>query len=1638
MNNKISDSQAVGLLLEAIKQIYVNMPRVCDVADYRWSKSIQDILDCDPDREYIDIDGANEEILSITKPVLRACPNPGKELSLWLKDGWENYSNEASLMEYIIDSGDKVYSRDNVALLKKFEIWKEHRSVWVEKQKRLARIINFYNILVSEFDYMRTNGDKEELVLSLGNLTVNMPLLDNIRHPIITQSAYIDYDVEENRIAIKLKDEAAEIEIDFLDCLADRVREVYPSNGDDSQYANLVNEKHFPDLINLLMNAEINYTDIKESEEFLEKAAHIISGYGTYNNGIVDLHNPNYKLIINAEPMLIRRDKVDGLAQFIDKIKRNLQAGDYIPPHFLSLVERYKCKKDEPDAEMSIDQKLQEMSAAYDDIFLTKPSNKEQLHILHKIEKSNSVVVQGPPGTGKTHSIANILGDIVAHGKNVLVVSEKTKALEVIRGQLVKELQPLCVPMINGNTKLFEIAIDTILENSGKSDRTIKNKIDGLQLERNKVIKDLLNARKNLFLLRCQQTKKVSFRNEKYSLIDMAKYVVDKKELLEYIPGAVERDDELPIAPKDLQRLLESNKHIEKYEELELDCDLPVIDSLMTSEAFSKICEEYRVITKRIKEIEGLLSLDGKISDVGEKLLCQSNVVFNKVNVDASSLLKAYVENMPELSDWFVKACMSKRQGSGSYRQWELFAKKIFERDKVYQETYYESLENDIEFVDGPKSVLPNLENLINKNNTGKFSWISKITGDVRAVSNNIKINGRAINSYEECILAKHRADYLILDLDVRRKWTKLFEGTSLASKADTDNNVFIKKTGEQIEIALNWLDREYNELLELAEKCGFKANVIHLSDECYQEDEFLEYYKRLKSEVPLWVELQALYSKVQKLDATIRNFSSVLDVVSLSQSSICSDMKISMEKYDDEVYKENLKDYKRLLDKKSVFIERRKLLNSIASIAPDWAAAIRDRAGVYSESVNDINFHEAWKAKQFECILKDVYSETEDSWNEKIKLLSQRHTELTIEICKFRAWYYNTKIVNSDGEMKNALNAVKTFARKIGAGTGKNAQKYLNDMKRNMAMCQKAVPIWVMTVSDALKRFDPGSNKFDYMIIDEASQSSLNVLVLTYLADKVIVVGDKEQVTPAPVGRDVDTINNILESKLSGVCKNYNLFRPDVSVYEIMSGASPTVALTEHFRCNPEIINYCNRLCYNNRIKPLKVVKSDDLAPSIINYNVNGKRSVNGKTNTIEALYIVALIQACIEQKEYKGKTIGIIPMLGDGQRNEIYRILCDKISAHERTARNIVCGEAPAFQGDERDIIFMSLVDDDNTIRLVKGDSYGGLYKQRYNVAVSRAREQLWIVNSLDKTLLREEDIRYGLLNYADHSKLYSDKVMGVENLSDSPFEEEVAKYLISKGYNIHQQYAVGPYRIDMVVTCGNKRIAVECDGEKYHSGEEKIREDMEREIILNRIGNWEFIRIRGGAYYRDKEGELKKLVDKLSEKNIFPEKVEMEVEDSNNEVLERVKSRVHEIYRQWTESKYEATLVDAIVESTGFKDDFGGINSTEDRVKYEAKPIPKPKPMPKQETTPTPKPKPMPKQELTPTPKPKQNPGLKLIKDKNSFVVGKKVWNKVFGDGVVVKVGLANITVQFKNHEEHFFANNAIKKEEYFEYE
>jgi hypothetical protein len=90
-----------------------------------------------------------------------------------------------------------------------------------------------------------------------------------------------------------------------------------------------------------------------------------------------------------------------------------------------------------------------------------------------------------------------------------------------------------------------------------------------------------------------------------------------------------------------------------------------------------------------------------------------------------------------------------------------------------------------------------------------------------------------------------------------------------------------------------------------------------------------------------------------------------------------------------------------------------------------------------------------------------------------------------------------------------------------------------------------------------------------------------------------------------------------------------------------------------------------------------------------------------------------------------------------------------------------------------------------------------------------------------------------------------------------------------------------SVGHFRIDMVVENGERRLAVECDGDRYCSPE-SIIEDTARQAVLERLG-WQFVRIRGSAFYRDPDASLRRVFDRLAELGIEPIEADSDLQEA-----------------------------------------------------------------------------------------------------------------------------------------------------------
>ena len=66
------------------------------------------------------------------------------------------------------------------------------------------------------------------------------------------------------------------------------------------------------------------------------------------------------------------------------------------------------------------------------------PVNEEQRKILSALKdpKCNYVSVQGPPGTGKSHTITALAFEGILNGQSILILSDKTEALDVVQDKL--------------------------------------------------------------------------------------------------------------------------------------------------------------------------------------------------------------------------------------------------------------------------------------------------------------------------------------------------------------------------------------------------------------------------------------------------------------------------------------------------------------------------------------------------------------------------------------------------------------------------------------------------------------------------------------------------------------------------------------------------------------------------------------------------------------------------------------------------------------------------------------------------------------------------------------------------------------------------------------------------------------------------------------------------------------------------------------------------------------------------------------------------------------------------------------------------------------------------------------------------
>lgn len=1393
-------------------------------------------------------------VFKVRRPKLTFSPEPTHPVATWLKRGWDD-----PYTEVVWERSDPHHPATEIRPDPETEAalrqWQKRRDDWAEKEKPAREAMKIFETLYELHGRLEREAERVELVLGDGILTWHRAE-GNIHHPILLQRLQLEFDPAIPEFTVSETEHPVELYSALFQSL----------NDVDGRAIGRCREE--------LEQAGYHPLDGEATSSFLKRLVVQLSPRGEFAETGAPRGERNAPWI-GRDPVVFLRARTLGFAAAIEGVLEDLRTREELPWALLNIVGE-EGPIFESAARSSSSEALSREGET--EVLLSKPANPEQVRIAQQLAKYGGVLVQGPPGTGKTHTIGNLIGHLLAQGKSVLVTSHTTKALRMVRHHIDPGLRPLCVSVLDSDLdsrRQLESAVAAIAERLSSADSgALEQDAGALEIERRELVQMLDRVLQQLTESRADEYREIVLGDKVWVPAEAARKVKQEEATYHWIPAPVVAQAALPVAEEELRELYRTNISLSQEDENELSGDLSCFSSLPKPEEFeAKVREQNRL---RLED-----------TDFRSDLWQPEEVRGSEKQIEEliAKLLQA-VEPLSGREKWKLAAVYAGKYGGVHIQPWrELVAlvqtvhhaaadsqEAFLKLDPVLQEgTPLEEQERIADEI---------LEHLEMGRKLGSVAlWKHKTWNAFVSMA---RINGARPRSAEHFKALRELAHLKIMRRGLALRWDR--QVVPLGALPSSEMGEALENTLLQfcgpIQECLAWRERTWAPLEHELKGLGFLWEKF-LAEQPVCAGAYGE-LARIERAVAIAL-LAILNARFQKLAllrirGELRELKSRLDDARqrFSLSGILRQLADAVDRCDPGEYAGVHERLTSLISQRSDFELRRELMRRLELSAPAWAAAIRRREGVHGMGDLPGDVEQAWQWRQLNEELELRSATSLEALQSESEKLREKLRRVTVDLIDRRAWMLQAQ--RTSAQQRQALIGWLDTIRRIGKGTGLRVPLLRAEAARKMSECRGAVPVWVMPLSRVVENFDPRATRFDVVIVDEASQSDVMALIALYLGKSVLVVGDHEQVSPTPVGQDLSVVGNLISQYLHGI-PNSHLYDGQISIYDLARQSfGGTTCLVEHFRCVPEIIQFSNLVSYDSRVKPLRDASRVQIRPPVVSYRVDGS-SRDEKLNRQEALAITSLIAAAIEQPEYRtneaGKAVsfGVVSLVGDEQAIAIDALLRKHLPTDQYELRRLLCGNAAQFQGDERDVMFISLVDTAERGPLHLRDQQ--LFKQRFNVAASRARDQMWIVHSLNpENDLKNGDLRRQLIEHAYATgNPMRDLVEGPERKVRSPFEREIMRCLEARGYRVTPQWRVGKYRIDLVVEGDGKRLAIECEGDPSDPVDlNRLLQDMERQSILERLG-WVFTHVRATEFLRNSDRAMQPVFEKLEMLEIAP---------------------------------------------------------------------------------------------------------------------------------------------------------------------
>jgi hypothetical protein len=405
-------------------------------------------------------------------------------------------------------------------------------------------------------------------------------------------------------------------------------------------------------------------------------------------------------------------------------------------------------------------------------------------------------------------------------------------------------------------------------------------------------------------------------------------------------------------------------------------------------------------------------------------------------------------------------------------------------------------------------------------------------------------------------------------------------------------------------------------------------------------------------------------------------------------------------------------------------------------------------------------------------------------------------------------------------------------LSKALRARTNRKQEEWFAQL--NLDLLLRTFPVWLTPLSDAgsLLPFKPAL--FDLAVVDEATQCDLaSCLPVFFRARRVVITGDPRQL------RHVSFLSRERQRLLGS---KWELSDADVetfdyrekSVLDWVNEAIPSqeqvVFLDEHFRSRPPIIAFSNREFYRGALKIMTQRPDTTATPSVEVRPIAGRRE-HGGPNREEADAVVAEVFRWVESEkdvpEKLAHSLGVLSPFRE-QVDHLFARLFKRLDLAAIKKHRLRTGTAHSFQGEERDIMFLSFV--------VDRDAHAGTlrYLDRpdvFNVSVTRARNLQIVFCSLKPAELPAKSLLRRYLEAIEPSA----RVDTVDAPNDE-FLREVENALSARAYQTWPCYVVAGLPVDLLVAKCGRSLGIDLVGYPGHLADAF---DLERYRLFQRAG-------------------------------------------------------------------------------------------------------------------------------------------------------------------------------------------------------